>query len=127
MTKREKQAKFIFFEAQLILFAIKRGTPLVRLEWARSEAQQAIYVQKGLSKTMKSDHLELCASDFCFLEDIRDDGVINYPPDKYKELGEFWESLDPNCEWGGRFGDDPTTQKIEGWDSGHFGYKGDIK
>ena len=24
--------------------------------------------------------------------------------------------------WGGRFGDNPLTEKIEGWDSGHFEY-----
>jgi hypothetical protein len=25
--------------------------------------------------------------------------------ERYRELGEYWESLDPLCRWGGRFGD----------------------
>jgi hypothetical protein len=25
--------------------------------------------------------------------------------DDYKELGEYWESLDQDCKWGGRWGD----------------------
>lgn len=120
MTLREKQSKFIFMEAQLILKAITLGTPLCRLEWMRSLETQKVYVARGASKTMNSKHLEALASDFAFLEDIMDDGKINWKPDTYKVLGEFWESI--GGRWGGRFGDNLKTEKIEGWDAGHFEY-----
>ena len=94
------------------------GTPLTPLEWIRSYEQQKIMVARKASKTMKSKHLTGLAMDFCFLSDIEDDGTINYSPDKYKELGEYWESL--GGRWGGRFGDNPATETIEGWDAGHF-------
>ena len=105
-------------EAQLIIKAVSLKTPLVRLEWMRSLETQKGYVIRGVSKTMNSKHLEGLASDFAFLADIEDDGIINWKPDKYKELGEFWENL--GGRWGGRFGDNPATSVIEGWDAGHF-------
>ena len=121
MTLRERQVKFLEMEARLILKAKELGPPIVRLEWLRSTETQRAYVARGASKTMDSKHLIGLASDYCFLEDLRDDGKINWAPDKYKPLGEFWESL--GGRWGGRFGDDPLTEKIEGWDAGHFEYK----
>lgn len=36
----------------------------------------------------------------------------------YLQLGEYWESI--GGIWGGRFGDDPATPEIEGWDGNHF-------
>ena len=56
------------------------------------------------------------------LSRFEDDGKINYSPEKYKSLGEYWENL--GGRWGGRFGDNLATEKIEGWDSGHFEYHG---
>ena len=50
----------------------------------------------------KSYHNDGLAVDF----DLYDaDG--NYLPntDDYRKPGEYWESLDPLCTWGGRFGD----------------------
>jgi hypothetical protein len=118
MTLREKQTQFWVMVAQLILKADDLGTPIFILEWTRSQAQQAANVAKGASKTMKSKHLEGLAVDICFLQDALDDGQINFSPDDYRELGEFWEGQ--GGIWGGRFGDDPNTNRIEGWDSGHF-------
>lgn len=46
------------------------------------------------------------------------DGVYLKNGEDYRELGEYWESL--GMIWGGRFGDDPATPKIEGWDANHF-------
>ena len=36
----------------------------------------------------------------------------------HRELGEWWEAQ--GGIWGGRFGDDPTTPQIEGWDANHY-------
>jgi hypothetical protein len=120
MTKREKQALFWQFFGMLLVKASLLKTPVIVLEWLRIESQQVLNVAKGVSKTMKSKHLEGLACDIAFLSDIMDDGSLNYTPDAYKALGEYWESLHPACRWGGRFGDDPNTLKIEGWDAGHF-------
>jgi hypothetical protein len=121
MTLREKQTKFWFMVAQLILKSVTLKTPFFIFEWTRSIEQQRINVAKGVSKTMKSDHLEGLAIDIIFLEDIQDDGKVNFSAEKYKPLGEFWESI--GGEWGGRYGDNPATEVIEGWDAGHFGVK----
>jgi len=121
MTLREKQAAFWPLVAMLILKARDLGTPILIIEWVRTARQQQLLVAKGASKTLKSRHLDGLAVDIAFLSDIQDDGRLNYEPDKYKELGEYWESL--GQRWGGRFGDDPKTERIEGWDAGHFEYK----
>jgi len=122
MTLREKQTRFWFLVSQLILKSVLLRTPIFILEWMRSSEQQKINVARGVSKTMKSKHLEGLAIDIVFLEDMQDDNKLNYSADKYKILGEYWESLDENNVWGGRFGDNPLTDKIEGWDAGHFQY-----
>ena len=109
-------------EAKLILKAVDLGTPIVRLEWMRDLETQKIKVSIGRSKTMNSKHLVGLASDYAFIDDIEDDGKINWHPDKYRELGEYWESL--GGIWGGRFGDNPDTKTIEGWDAMHFEGRG---
>lgn len=36
----------------------------------------------------------------------------------HRPIGEWWESI--GGIWGGRFGDDPNTDEIEGWDGNHY-------
>lgn len=122
MGLRDKQSVFWVMVARTILFAESIDKPIFILEWTRSEAQQAANVAKGASKTMNSKHLSGLAVDFSFIADVNDDGKINYSADKYRQVGEFWEKLNPANRWGGRFGDDPKTDKIEGWDAGHLEY-----
>ena len=118
MTLRERQSVFAVMLGKLLCFADKQGTPVCILELYRSLETQKAYVARGVSKTLNSKHLEGLAVDLVFLEDLRDDGKMNYSPEKYLTLGQFWESI--GGRWGGRFGDNPATEKIEGWDSGHF-------
>ncbi len=122
MTLREKQADFWRMVARLINRADVLGTPIIVLEWLRSRETQAQMVIKGASKIMDSKHCQGLAVDVCFLDDLKDDGILNYSADKYKPLGLFWEEM--GGRWGGRFGDNPATEKIEGWDAGHFEYSG---
>lgn len=122
MTLREKQTKFLIMDAKLVLFAAEQGSPIFCTEWFRTLEQQRIYVARGVSKTLYSKHLDGLAKDYVMLSDIKDDGIVNYTPDQYKKLGEFWESL--GGRWGGRFGDNPLTEKIEGWDASHFEFNG---
>ena len=121
MTLRERQSRFWVMVARLIARAEGSGTPIVVLEWTRSKEVQAQMVAKGFSTTMSSKHLLGLAIDICFLDDLRDDSIINYSPEKYRLLGEFWERL--GGRWGGRFGDDLATPRIEGWDCGHFEWR----
>lgn len=122
MTKREKQTDFFRMVALLIVRSHELSTPLCPLEWMRSESKQALLVARGASKTMDSKHLQGLAMDFCFIADLKDDGKLNYSPEKYRALGEYWESL--GGRWGGRFGQpDKKRDAPLGWDSGHFEYK----
>lgn len=118
MTLREKQSNFATMVGKLLFKALLLGTPVVILELYRSLETQRGYVARGVSKTLNSKHLEGLAIDLAFLSDIMDDGKINYNQDKYRTLGEYWEGF--GGRWGGRFGDDPATDKVEGWDAGHF-------
>ena len=122
MTIREKQTKFAGMIGRLVMKSIDLGTPFFILEMYRSLETQKGYVARGVSKTLNSKHLDGLAIDIAFLLDVHDDGKLNYIPEQYKPLGEFWESI--GGRWGGRFGDDLTTEKIEGWDSGHFEFAG---
>ena len=90
---RKKQTEFFQMLAKLIMKSIELETPIAPLEWKRDIETQRKYVARGVSKTMNSRHLDGLAMDFVFLEDLEDDGKINYSPEKYKVLGEFWESL----------------------------------
>lgn len=121
MTTRQEQAKFSSMLGLLLLQATYQKTPVVILELFRSIETQRGYVARGVSKTLDSKHLKGLAVDIAFLSDIEDDGKINYSPEKYRLLGEYWELL--GGRWGGRFGDNPVTSQIEGWDSSHFEFQ----
>lgn len=120
MTLREKQSEFFVWIGRLTTYAndilIHRICPL---EWKRSAEQQAINVIRGASQVKYSMHQDGLALDFCFIEDLLDDGKINWNVAKYKQLGEYWEKL--GGRWGGRFGQ--TNGQGNGWDAGHFEWK----
>jgi peptidoglycan L-alanyl-D-glutamate endopeptidase CwlK len=118
MRLRAKQAKFWLKVAQVMLKAAEWRTPIVILDWDRTAEEQMRLVERGASKTLNSKHISGLAVDFAFLDDIEDDGTINWDNEKYRPLGEYAESI--GLTWGGRFGDKPETTKIEGWDCGHL-------
>ena len=69
--------------------------------WAyRDEESQKRMVANGLSKTMKSKHLERLAVDF----NLFIGGVYQTKKEAYTPLGEYWKSLDPQNKWGGENG-----------------------
>ncbi len=125
MTLREKQSKFWLMIAEVIKFADSQAIPIVPLQVWRSEQEQKALIARGVSKTMKSKHLEGLAMDFVFLGDLQDDGIINWDevnPMYYRMIGQFWENL--GGRWGGRFGvlSEDYDKKL-GWDGGHLEYK----
>ena len=73
------------------------------------------------TKTLDSIHLYGCAIDVWLMKNgsrLPD----NHPAwDNFGVLAEAYGFV-----WGGRFGDDPKTKKIEGWDKCHIEYRGGL-
>ena len=85
--------------ASLIVYADLIGIQLTfGHAWRDVETQKRL-VAKGLSKTLKSNHLRRLAVDFNFFIN----GKLTYDKHKITELGKFWESLHEKNRWGGNF------------------------
>jgi len=102
----QHQEEFAKDLMQLMLKATILGYGIRMAEVFRPKETQAIYVERGLSTTLDSMHLKKCAADIYFTKS----GKLVYP----KELGEFWESLDPLNQAGmfwTKFKDKPHYQR----------------
>lgn len=114
--RSDEQWAFIKDIALLILYASSRGYKLTGGDLKRSVEEQAIYVDKGLSKTMDSMHIISQAEDFNIFKDIDGDGDKEYinTEEEFKligdDLGVFWMSLSDKNQCGFAWG----------WDRGHF-------
>jgi D-alanyl-D-alanine carboxypeptidase len=107
---RPKQTIFLNNAAKLILFANELpGYEITGGELHRTKEQQAIYLAKGLSKTMNSRHLDRLAIDL----NVFINGVYRTDKAAYQPLADYWRKLDPNnvsgCDWN--------------WDYNHFEMK----
>lgn len=125
MTLREKQSVFISNVAKLITWAFENGYQLTIGEGLRTEEQQLLYFEgytiKKLgsslhfvkssrkTKTLKSKHLEKLAIDL----NLFIDGEYQTDAKSYKELAEYWKSLDDRNDCG----------YFWGWDGNHFEMK----
>lgn len=106
MTLGQHQEAFSRDLVKLLLKAYELGYEARIGEVERPVMVQEHYVKTGRSKTMKSQHLNKTAADIHFTKD----GKLCYP----KELGDYWESLDPRNQWGGNwktFKDFPHLQR----------------
>lgn len=109
MSLFNEQSKFLLHVCKLVQTATDSGFEVSARELGRTAEQQAIYVQTGRSKTMKSNHLRYCAIDLYFMRDGRLAVRAELQP-----LGDFWESLDPKNSWGGNwssFKDEPHFER----------------
>lgn len=125
MTVGDKQKKFTQMLALLVAWAYENGyeltygdawrstDPLKCPDCAHLHSYQDLLVANGKSKVHNSPHNDRLAVDF----NVFITGKLA-TPDEIRLMGEKWESL--GGRWGGRFGDNPATAHIEGWDSGHF-------
>ena len=95
MTLGEHQEKFSRHVIKLMSRAIELGYEIRMGEAQRPIEMQQLYFKTGRSKTMNSMHIQKCAIDLHFTKGR----VLCYP----KELGDFWESLDPKNQWGGNW------------------------
>lgn len=88
MSLNEKQFRFTFLVSELIRFAYDNGYTLT--------------FGSPLAKHIKNSfHYKGLAKDFNLFKD----GVYLTRTEDHKLLGEYWESLDPKCSWGGRWED----------------------
>ncbi len=93
MNLRESRCKFT------VLFAIKLIPKAIELGYEPAFDEITQHQDKG--HKVGSLHYAGCAGDLLLYKN----GNYCLEQKDYKELGEYWESLDPNCKWGGRWGD----------------------
>lgn len=92
------QHAFMQDVCRLIARATDGGMLVTGGELWRTEAQQKIYVDSGLSKTMQSNHLRRLAIDINFFVAGQLATVGQIRP-----LGDYWQSLHPANRWGGNY------------------------
>lgn len=100
MTLRQKQSLFVQLIGKLIEFAYAQGYELSFGEAYRTPEQAILNAKKGIG-IKNSVHTDRLAVDFNLFKD----GAFLPHTAQHKQLGEYWESLHPDCRWGGRFND----------------------
>ena len=98
MSLSDEQFEFLQDIALLIQFASRRGYKITAGEMYRTEDQQRIYYEAGRSMTMDSQHRKRLAFDINLFIDGKP--VWTMRPE-WKELGDFWKSLNKKNRWGG--------------------------
>jgi len=68
-------------------------------ELYRTQNQQNIYYEKGLSKKKHSYHQDRLAIDLNFFKD----GKLLRKKSEIKFIGDYWESLNEKNRWGGNY------------------------
>ncbi|KXH75041.1 MAG: hypothetical protein AM326_09300 [Candidatus Thorarchaeota archaeon SMTZ-45] len=101
MTLLEKQKKFVYLIGKLIEWSYANGYELTFGDAYRDpRVHGAIGEKKGYSHP-SSVHKYRLACDFnLFVQ-----GIWQQSSEAFRPLGEYWESLDSNCRWGGHFDD----------------------
>lgn len=102
MKLSDAQWEFLKDLAALICYIETKGYKATGGELQRTEAQQAIYLREGKSKTKNSRHLQKLAIDLNIFDP--QGNLITGDKDKMRMFGDFWEMLAPNENiWGGYF------------------------
>jgi len=94
----EKQRLFTRLIGKLIEYAYAAGYELTFGDAYRDPRLANLNAQQGIG-VKNSLHSQRLAVDFNLFKD----GTYLPKTDDYRILGEYWESLDPSCCWGGRF------------------------
>jgi len=92
----------------LLIEATRLGYKMRGGELYRTPEQALLYAKQGRG-IAKSLHQVKCAIDI----NLFASGVWLQKTEDHKELGEFWESLHPNCRWGGRYNDGNHYEFLE--------------
>ncbi len=103
MSLSKKQQRFTGCIGQLITYAYSKGYGLTQGDSFRDERVHGGFNEQKSYSAARSVHKIRLANDFnLFIDDeyIKDGGH-----DAWLDLGEYWESLDDDARWGGRFND----------------------
>jgi hypothetical protein len=98
MTLLEKQNHFTYLVAKLIQWAYGHGYRLSFGEAFRTQEQALLNSKTGMG-IRNSLHCQRLAVDLNLFKD----GEFLHSSEAHRPLGEYWESLDDACRWGGRF------------------------
>lgn len=99
MSLVNEQWEFLKDVAKLIQYCDANGWVVTGGELGRTEEQQRIYIKEGKSKTMASNHLRRLAIDLNFFWK----GELMYDLIALDGIGNYWESLNPQNQWGGHW------------------------
>jgi len=117
-----KQIKFMEMLCQLIMFANLKSTAKKKYVFTGADLYRDPDYNKAINGHPRSLHTMRLACDLNLFIITHENGVEKIrqctKADEYRIFGEYWECL--GGSWGGRFGDDPETEEIEGWDACHF-------
>ncbi len=94
----EKQHLFLVCVSKLITWADSQGYQLTGGELYRTPEQAQLNAQKGTGIANSNHGLRLAIDLNLFVG-----GTFQTTTEQYRPLGEYWESLNPLCAWGGRF------------------------
>jgi hypothetical protein len=106
MSLSKKQQKFTECISKLIAQAYKLGYALTFGDAYRDPRVHGVYGEHGVKESYaasKSVHKLRLAVDFNLFVD--GEYITSGEHIAYQQLGEFWEGLDPDARWGGRFDD----------------------
>ena len=93
MKLREARVKFSYLFAEKLLPRARE----LGFEYAFDEVTN----HQGIGHKSGSLHYSGCAGDLLLYKDA----VYQPKTEIYRELGKYWESLEPDCKWGGKWGD----------------------
>lgn len=100
MTLAETQQQFMLDMARLVLWCEGHGYAVTGGELYRPKELSALYEKQGKG-IADSNHGRRLAIDL----NLFINGKYATNGDAYKPLGDFWEGLNPDNIWGGRFHD----------------------
>ncbi len=97
-TLGQKQERFAVYVSLLLSKAFSLGYQIRLGEVYRTPEQAELNAQKGIGIRNSLHTLRLAIDLNVFRE-----GVWLQKSEQLEELGTYWESLAPDCRWGGRF------------------------
>ena len=115
MSLGTEQEIFAKHMVQLIQRAWELGFSVRIGEVQRPIEMQELYVKRGSSKTMNSQHIKKLAVDLVLLKDGKICSAAQIKP-----LGDWWQSLDAKNQWGGSWRGLVEAGKSSFVDSPHF-------
>jgi hypothetical protein len=103
--RMKDQAKFIICVSRLIQYAYGLGYTMTGGDlWATSGHKK---------NSLHYDRLAIDLNLFRVDEETQEDEYLKKTED-HTEIGIYWESLDPKCRWGGRYGDGNHYELVPG-------------